>query len=271
MKNLDSIAEIENRLRLRDLRKGKVTDEDLRLVYKFAEELTKDFGGFVHGVILFGSVARGKEGKDLDILVIVDDVKTPITKEVIGAYRLGVGRILAKLNAVDRIHVTTIGIADFWDGVRLSDPIIVNVLRDGKAIVDTGFFEPLKRLLELGRIRPSKEAIEAHINKAKLLLNSVNVFMRTCIDNLYWATMDAAHAALMSHGITPPTPGDVPKVFKRKMKGKVKERDIELVDKMYKRMKELSRKRDVEINPSEVKKLKKEVERFVKRMERLCL
>jgi len=60
-------------------------------------------------------------------------------------------------------------------------------------------------------------------------------------------------------------------VFKRKMKGKVKERDVELVDKMYKRMKELSRKRDVEINPSEVKKLKKEVERFVKRMERLCL
>ncbi len=261
---LDSFAEIENRIRLRDLRKGTIRDDDLKLLYSFAEKATKDFGGFIHAIILFGSIAKGKKGVDMDVLALVDDISMPVTQDLVGAYRLGMGQVLVDIGASERIHLTTIGLADFWDGVRQSDPVIVNIIRDGKAITDTGFFRPLKRLLELGRIRPSREAIEAHINKAKYLTSSVDAFMRMSLDNLYWATFDAAHAVLMASGETPPSPKEIPKYF-AKLRGITKS-DVTFVKKMYSVMKTLSKTKT--FDPLKVKKLRVETERFVKKMEK---
>jgi predicted nucleotidyltransferase len=262
---LDSFSEIENRLRLRDLKKGTIRDDDLKMLYSFAEKATKEFGGMIHGIILFGSISRGNKGTDMDVLVLVDDVSLPVTREVIGAYRLGMGQVLAELNAVERVHLTTIGLSDFWDGVRQSDPIIVNIIRDGKAIIDTGFFKPLKKLLDLGRIRPSKEAIEAHINKAKALLNSVDIYMRASLDNLYWATMDAAHAVIMASGITPPSAKDIPSTFS-KVNG-ITKADAAFVKRMYQTMKAMAKSKTM-VDPIKIKKLKIETEKFVKKMEK---
>jgi len=261
---LDSLSEIENRIRMRDANKGKIDENDFKKVYDFARKSTKEFGGFIHAIILFGSVARDRQKKrnDIDLLVLVDDVAIPVNPETIGAYRLGIGKILAELDAVDKLHITTIGVADFWDGVRLSDPVIVNILRDGQAITDTGFFAPLKKLLEMGRIRPSRESIEAHYSKSKALVNTVKTYQRLSIDNLYWATTNAAHARLMSSGIVPPHPREIPKLFK-----KYNIPGAEFVGYMHKRMKKLVKSKE-EIDPLEVKRLLAKTEKFVKKMQK---
>ena len=260
---LDNLSEIENRMRMRDAKKGKITEHDFELIYKFAQKATKEFGGFIHAIILFGSVAKDKAKKrnDIDLAVLVDDVAVPVRPETIGAYRVGIGQILAEIDAVEKLHLTTIGIADFWDGVRLSDPVIVNLIRDGQAITDTGFFSPMKKLLEMGRIRPSRESIEAHYSKAKALVNSVKTYQRISVDNLYWAVSNAAHAKLMDSGITPPTPREIPKLFK-----KYRIAGADFVDYMHKRMKRLVRERG-DVDPIEVKQLLKKTGDFVERME----
>jgi uncharacterized protein (UPF0332 family) len=215
-------------------------------------------------------VARNKKRpNDLDILVLVDDIHQPVTQEIVSTYRLGVGDILAQLAAVDQIHLTTIGISDFWDGVRHADPIIITLLRDGKPIVDTGFFKPLQKLLEQGRIRPTPEAIEAHIVRAKQLLRAADNHILIAIDDFYWALMDSAHAALMKHGVTPKVPSEVPKILKNKFKSKISKNDIKLLDDIYKLMKKIAHNKVTEVPGVDVDDYKKKVTKFVGKMEKL--
>ena len=269
----DALSDIQHKLRLKSLKPGVLNEKDFELIYKFAKELTQKFGGFIHGVILFGSRAREKseKGSDIDLLILVDDVVTPVTNEIISAYRLGVGEILAKLNATDKIHLTTLGISDWFDAVRHADPVAVNVLRDGKAIVDTGFFEPLKRLLMLGRIRPSKEAIDAHLNRAKALLNATNIHMLAALDDLYWACIDAADALLMYLDIPVPSPKDIVEVFRNELPKKieVKEEYIQTLDEMVKIMKSIARREKTTATAEELEKYKGKVRKFIEFVESL--
>ncbi len=267
----DALSDIQHKLRLRSMKPGVLNEKDFELIYQFAKELTQKFSGFVHGIILFGSRAREKseEGSDIDLLILVDDVVTPVTQEIISAYRLGVGEILAKLNATDRIHVTTLGISDWFDAVRHADPVAVNVLRDGKAIVDTGFFEPLKRLLMLGRIRPSKEAIDAHLNRAKALLNATNIHLLAAIDDLYWACIDAADALLMHLDIPVPSPKDIVEVFKNELPKKIKVDDehIQTLDEIIKVMKSIAKREKTTATAEELEKYKEKVRKFIEFVE----
>ncbi|MCW1309702.1 MAG: nucleotidyltransferase domain-containing protein, partial [Candidatus Nanoarchaeia archaeon] len=168
---IESLADIKRRiggkkeLSEKDL---EVKKEELELINNFCSKLVENFGGYIHAVIVFGSFATEemKEKSDIDVLVLVDDLLVPATSDVVGAFRVGLAKILAELNAVDKLHVNTLGIKEFWDGVRNADPVIVDTLRKGFAVVDTGFFDPLKRLLIEGRIRPTQESIEAHIKRA---------------------------------------------------------------------------------------------------------
>ena len=41
---LDSFSEIENRLRMRDINKGTIKDDDLKLIYSFSEHNSLIFG-----------------------------------------------------------------------------------------------------------------------------------------------------------------------------------------------------------------------------------
>jgi len=267
----DALKDIQHKLRLKSLKPGVLNEKDLELIYNFAKELTEKFQGFIHGIILFGSRARekGKEGSDIDLLILVDDVVTPVTNEVVSAYRLGVGEILARLNAVDKIHLTTLGISEWFDAVRHADPVAVNVLRDGKAIVDTGFFEPLKRLLILGRIRPSKEAIDAHLNRAKALMNAATIHFLAAIDDLYWACIDAANALLMHLEIPVPSPKDVVEVFKNELPKKINvpEENIKTLEEIVNVMKSIARREKTTATAEEVEKYKEKVGKFVEFVE----
>ena len=57
----------------------------------------------------------------------------------------------------------------FWEYIRNGDPVGINILRDGVAIIDTGFFDPLQALLKKGRIRPTSESIWTYIDEAAFL------------------------------------------------------------------------------------------------------
>ena len=271
MSKLDSLKKLSHRQRMKHLHPGKIDEKDLNLIYNFSRQSVKEFGSFIHAIILWGSIARDKKKKDsdLDILVLVDDIHQPVTQEIVSTYRLGIGQVLAEIGAVDKIHLTTIGISDFWDGVRHADPIIVTLLRDGKPIVDTGFFKPLQKLLEKGRIRPSPEAINAHIVRAKQLLRASDNHILIAIDDFYWALMDSAHAALMKHGVTPKVPSEVADTLKEKFSTKISKSDVKLLDDTYALMKKIAHNKIHYVPGVKVDKLRKDVAKFVEKMEKL--
>ncbi len=201
------------------VKKDHYEKTDIHIAYTFAKHIWKEFENFCKAIVLFGSSSRQMPGKkeeqhkDIDILIIVDDVSFYITPEVTEAYRAIIEKNIMKISK--RIHVTTLKFTSFWDYVRIGDPIVINMLRDGVALIDTGIFTPMQMLLFHGRIRPTKESTMAYISRApQAVFNSKWHVMQAAID-LYWAAIDACHAAIMKTGNMPPSPKEMPETIKQ--------------------------------------------------------
>ena len=184
--------------------------EDIDLVYGFTSRLYKEFGDFLKAVVLFGSTARGenKDQKgDIDILIIVDDASLVVTADVAETYRIIVEKLVVQLSP--RLHITTLRLTSFWEYIRAGDPIGMNMLRGGIPILDTGFFRPMQMLLQQGRIRPTPESVWSYYSRAPVTLNNSKWHITQATLDLYWAVIDAAHAAIMKMDEMPPSPEHV--------------------------------------------------------------
>ncbi|MBI2672247.1 hypothetical protein HYX16_04905 [Candidatus Woesearchaeota archaeon] len=134
--------------------------KDIDIARKFASLMYKEFGTLIRGLVLFGSTIRNPSSpkKDIDILIILDDVRIKFSRELVETYRIITEKIVASVDP-GRLHIQSMKFTSFWEYVRAGDPVAVNILRSGVALIDTGFFDPLQILLDQGRIRPSEESI----------------------------------------------------------------------------------------------------------------
>jgi len=266
--HLSTLSHLKERIELIKSKPGVLKTEDIKLVYDFASRLASKemLGGFVQAIVLFGSVMRkeAKKDSDLDLLVILDDVSNEITSEMASAYSLTVGSLLAKLNAHDKIHLTTLGIIRFWDGVRNGEPVITSILRSGKPIIDTGFFTPLKAMLDKGMIKPTKEAVMSHLHMAKSLLKNQQLYYKRAVVDFYWAVMDAAHAAVMFAGEETTHPKKTSSVYRRVAKQLgLSVRQANTIDLFLDLMKKVSKGQKFKFTGKQVDDLKVKAKRFV--------
>ncbi|MEM2874178.1 MAG: nucleotidyltransferase domain-containing protein [Candidatus Nanoarchaeia archaeon] len=194
--------------RREELRKISIEEKDYKIAYDFAASVYKKFGPVVLSIVLFGSAAKGKARpeSDIDIIIIVDNVSMVWDEEVIAWYREELFKLVKANPHKDLLHINTVTLSAFWENVRAGDPAIINMLRYGVALVDLGFFEPLKYLLLQGRIRPTAEAVYTVMMRVPWHLLRARVKNLSAIEDLYWAAVDSAHAALMVRNKTPPSP-----------------------------------------------------------------
>lgn len=245
-------------------------NEDITIARSFAKRLYNEFGPFLKAVVLFGSAARRTAAPraDIDVLIIVDDLAIRMTREVVEAYRLIVEKSIGRVST--KLHVTSLTLTSFWEYVRAGDPVAVNILRDGVALIDTGFFDPLQALLVQGRIRPTHESIWTYFGRApRTLLNSKWHIMQATLD-LYWAVIDAAHAVLMHEGEIPPSPEHVADLLEEKLVKKklLEKKYIETMRKFYKLMKGITHREIKEVKGDEYDSYLKEAQDFVERMQK---
>ena len=250
--------------------KKKHTKEDIDIAYEFAKEAYKEFGTFLKAIVLFGSNARKTKRKsnDIDILLIVDDVTIYLTPEIIETYKIILERLLGKMSR--KLHITTLRFTSFWDLVRNGDPVIINIMRDGFPIIDTGVFEPLQRLLVMGKIRPTEESIWTYFSRAPTTLHNSKWHILQGTMDLYWAVIDAAHAALMKQGEMPPSPEHISGLLMEKLvkKGLLKKKYANTMQKFYDLYKGIAHRSIKEISGSEFETYYKEAEAFVKEMQK---
>ena len=244
--------------------------EDLTIARSFAKRLHNEFGDFLKAVVLFGSAARrtSKPKGDIDILIVVDDTSIRMTKDVIEAYRLITEGIIGKVST--RLHVTSLTLTSFWEYVRAGDPIGINILRDGVALIDTGIINPLQALLIQGRIKPTYESVWVYFGRApRTLTNSKWHLLQATLD-LYWAVIDASHAALMHIGQTPPSPEHAGDLLHEKLvkSGKLEEKYAETMRKFYRLMKMITHREIKEIKGPEYENYYTEAEDFVNRIKK---
>ncbi len=252
-------------------REIKYPTEEFEIARKFAKLLYKEFGDLLRAVILFGSVAREKMAteKDIDVLIILDDVRIVLTKELIQTYRIILEKIVAEVDP-RRLHIQTMKFTSFWEYVRVGDPVAINILRYGVALIDTGFFDPLQALLDEGRIRPSKESIYTYFTMAPSSLHRSKQHVLTAMIDLYWATIDAAHAALMQMGEIPPSPEHVADMLEDKLVKKklIKKEYATIMRRLYYIFKQITHRKISEIDGKEYDIYQKQATRFVKEMQK---
>lgn len=246
----------------------KYRKEDMDIAYSFAKELNTELGNLLKAVVIFGSSARqtSKPKSDIDLLVILDDVTVNFTRDMVEAYRIIVQKLIVKISP--KIHVTTVRFTSFWEYIKNADPVGINMLRDGVALIDTGFFDPLQILLKRGRIRPSEEAIWSYYTRAPNTLHNSRWHIMQAVVDLYWAVIDAAHAALMKHGEIPPTPEHVADLLDEKLVKKklLEHKYVSIMRNFYRLSKMILHREITELKGEEYDRHYHEARDFIERM-----
>jgi len=250
-----------------------ILKEDYELTYRLAVKLNKKFKDLIKAVVLFGSVAKRapKPGSDIDIAILIDDATIKWDREAIAWYREELKKIVSKIPYGERFHINTITISSFWDNLMVGEPAVINILRYGVGVLDTGFFEPLKFLLYQGRIKPTPEAIYNCASRVPWHTFRGKVKLLSAIGDFYWACVDAAHAPLMQQGYIPPSPehvGDLLRevfVKKRKLDSKY----VSWYNELYELAHRIKENQIKELPGTEYDKWLKRTEEFTRVMHRL--
>jgi len=178
----------------------------------FATRVYKKFNKMIKSVILFGSSVKqtSTTGSDIDIIIILDDVSINWDQELIAWYREELDKLLRRNPYQKSLHINTIKLSTWWEDLMRGDPVVINVLRHGEAMIDlAGFFEPLKYLLIKGKIKSTPEAIYNCLQRAPQHILRSKVAELNSIEGLYWAMVDSAHAALIAADVPPASPEHV--------------------------------------------------------------
>lgn len=243
-------------------------ENDLNLAQKFSSQLKIEMGDLLKATILFGSAARGgaSSESDIDIMLIINDLTVVLSEEVVTGLRIIIENVASKIS--DKFHITQMHLSEYWDYVRLGDPVIVNILRDGYAVYDDGFFQPTQMLLEQGKIRPSKEAVWSYYNRAPKTLKAAEDKLLHGIVDLYWACIDASHAALMHIDLLPGSPHKIADMLDEHFvsRGILESRYVKTMRTFYKLAKEIGHHQTNKLTPKEYGKYLDLARDYVKRM-----
>jgi len=183
----------------------------------FATKAYEKFNKIIKSVVLFGSSVKQNAvaGSDIDIIIVVDDVAIIWDQELIAWYREELDRLLRNNPYEKSLHINTIKLSIWWEDLMRGDPVILNILRYGEAMIDfAGFFEPLKFLLLNGKIKSTPEAIYNCLQRAPTHFLRSKTAELNSIEGLYWAMVDSSHAALIAAGIPPASPEHIPSDLK---------------------------------------------------------
>lgn len=248
---------------------SRYATDDLETARTFAKIIYKEFGNFISALVLFGSAAQNAHSpkRDIDILIVLDDVRIRFTKELVETYRILTEKAIAQ-TAPERLHVQSMKLTSFWEYVRAGDPVAINILRSGIALIDTGFFDPLQSLLDQGRIRPSDESVWTYFTMAPASLHRSNQHLLTAAVDLYWAAIDSAHAALMLIGEIPPSPQHVADMLEDKLVSKrlVSSKSSSYMRQLYELFKGIIHRDIKSISGKDYDKFRKIAEEFVDEM-----
>ena len=241
----------------------------------FKAKLLGMFRDYIKSIVVFGSFLRGEgTGKsDVDIYIIFDDTKMPLKK--FEEIREKIDKdIYSVASSIDpRLHPQPIlALTEFIKGIRYTHPLFFNIIREGYAIYDTGFFIPMRKLLEWGEFPITPEAAHTRIDSVPGRLKRVkNVKVYIIAEDLYYAMLDAAQAVLMYVGVGPPVPKLAADEVRKHLveTGLLEEEYAKMLEDMVVFRKKVEYKEINEVSGQEVDEWIQKTEKYVERFEKL--
>ncbi len=182
------------------------TERDIAM--DFSQKVYQRFDKMIKSIILFGSSAKHTNvtGSDIDIIIVIDDATIKFDNKLILWYREELEKIIRENRYKKDLHINTVKLTTWWQDLARGDPTVINVLRYGETLIDFGgFFNPLKILLEQGKIKPTPEAIYTCLNRVPGHILRSKQAEISAIEGCYWAMVDSAQALLMTAKVLPPS------------------------------------------------------------------
>jgi len=243
-----------------------MTEKDIAMDFAVNDRLVK-------ASVLFGSQTQAKgnakEDSDIDIILIVDDAAVEWDLELVAWYREELAKLISRQSYGRELHINTIRLTTWWEDLLHGDPVVINILRYGEALIDYGgFFNPIKALLLKGKIRSTPEAVHAALRRAPQHIIRSKLAEMGAIEGAYWAMVDSAHAALITAGKIPPSPEHIPKMLKEIFvdKGMLKIGYVKGMNGLYDLHKSISHGRITDIKGQEIDEWQDLAERFLGEM-----
>ena len=188
------------------------------IAYDFAIKVYEKFGKVIKSIILFGSSTKGKmeKGSDIDIIILLDDCTIQWDAELIVWYREELNNLIRANPYRKPLHINSVKLSTWWSEMIRGEPVIINIIRWGQPLIDFGgFFTPLKVLLAQGKLKSTPESIYVILQRAPLHLARTRAALLNSIEGLYWAMVDASHAALIAAKHMPPSPEHIPELLEK--------------------------------------------------------
>ena len=245
------------------------TERDIAM--DFAIKVHKKFGDMLKASILFGSQAKNTSTpeSDIDIVLVIDDATIKWDLELVSWYREELAKLISSCGYSKELHINTIKLTTWWQDLLYGDPVVLNVLRYGEALVDIGgFFNPLKSLLLDGKIRSTPEAVYAALQRAPQHLVRSKLAVRGAIEGIYWTLVDASQAALITAGKMPPSPEHIPQYLKETFvdTDMLKMDQVRFFNDIFAIHKSISHGNSHDVSGNEIDKWQEMAERFLNQM-----
>jgi uncharacterized protein (UPF0332 family) len=235
------------------------------------------FEKYIVSYVAVGSVFRGDASSaDIDVAIIIDDTdvkrmsRAELRDKLMSIIR-SMGYEAGAATGVKKVfHIQVYILTDFWDGIRDATPVFFTFLRDGIPLYDRGIFMPQKLLLNMGRIKPSPEAIEQHMDVGERLIDRAKgKMLGIVVEDIYYAAMNPSQSALMLKGYPPSTPKEtirfMEEVFVKKEK-LLTQSELKILIKTHKLYKDIEHGKLKEVTGKEIDYLLKETSEYVKKI-----
>jgi predicted nucleotidyltransferase len=212
------LASKKEQEKLHSKKKKGPPEEVIKKVVKFTIEARKHYGELIKSVLIFGSAARGdmKKTSDIDVWVVLDDTATKTSNDL---QKINTHLYLIAHELKD-LHVQTTTLTEFWQWVKAGSPELVNFLRYGLPIHDSGFIKPVQRMLEMGLLPPSEETISLKARAAEARLRKIRIDMKSMIFELRYTATDMCQAVIMHYYKAQPDAKRIPEFLKKLVKEK---------------------------------------------------
>ena len=241
----------------------------------------KKFDKYILSYVLAGSLVQGRATatSDIDVWIVIDDtdVKKMTRVELrdkLRAIIIGMGMEAGEATGIkNKLNIQVYILTDFWDNLKEANPIIFTLLRDGVPFYDRGIFMPWKQLLRMGRIKPSREAIDLFMSTGEQSIKRVKTTLKNMgMEDTFYAILTPSQAALMLYGLPPPTPKETPDVLEEIFVKKEKLLEKEYIDILRNNVevrKNIEHGTKKELTGTELDKLVNDGEKFLKRINKL--
>lgn len=230
---------------------------------------------------IFGSLVRGTadETSDVDVTVIIDDTdvkrmnRVELIEKLRGKIVYDFVREATALAGVKNImNVQVWLLTDFWQRVKDAEPVAFTFIRDGIPMYDRGTFIPWKRLLQMGKIKPSAEAIDLYMKESERTEELVKRRMLDSMVDVYFGVVTPTQAMMMLAGHGPPVPKVIVEEVRKVLVEKEKlmtENELKTLDKVVKMYKAYEHGTLKDVKGKEIDDLQKEGKDYAKKMKEL--